>query len=63
MYRINFTALILIQLLCLQIELSAQSSASSGQSPVKESKQGTSAVSGRVTFKGEPVSGADRPER
>jgi Carboxypeptidase regulatory-like domain len=58
MYRINFTALILIQLLCLQIELSAQSSVSSGQSPVKETKQGTSAVSGRVTFKGEPVSGA-----
>jgi hypothetical protein len=58
MYRINFIALILIQLLCLQIELSAQSSVSSGQSPVKEPKQGTSAVSGRVTFKGEPVSGA-----
>jgi hypothetical protein len=58
MYRIYFIALILIQLLCLQIELSAQSSVSSGQSPVKEPKQGTSAVSGRVTFKGEPVSGA-----
>src|SRR5262245_16993006 len=58
MYRINFIALILIQLLCLQIELSAQSSVSSGQSPVKEPKQGTSAVSGRVTFKGEPVSSA-----
>jgi carboxypeptidase family protein len=58
MHRINFTALVLIQLLCLQIELSAQSSVSSGQSSVKEPKQGTSAVSGRVTFKGEPVSGA-----
>jgi Carboxypeptidase regulatory-like domain len=60
MYRINFTALILIQLLCLQIELSAQSQVigSSAKSPVKETRQGTSAVSGRVTFKGEPVSGA-----
>jgi protocatechuate 3,4-dioxygenase beta subunit len=60
MYRINFTALVLIQLLCLQIELSAQSSVngSSDKSPVKETRQGTSSVSGRVTFKGEPVSGA-----
>ena len=51
MYRINFTALVLIQLLCLQIELLAQS-------PVKETKQGTSEVSGRVTSKGKPVIGA-----
>src|SRR5215510_14004355 len=58
MYRFNFTALVLIQLLCLQIELSAQVSVSSSQPPVKEIKQGTSTVSGRVTFKGEPVSGA-----
>lgn len=60
MYRINFTALVLIQLLCLQIELSAQSSmnGSPAKSPAKETRQGTSAVSGRVTFKGEPVSAA-----
>src|SRR5262245_29833677 len=60
MYRINFTAIVLIQLLCLQIELSAQSSVngSSAKSPVKETRQGTSAVSGRVTFKGEPAPGA-----
>jgi hypothetical protein len=60
MHRINFIALVLIQLLCLQIVLSAQSSVngSSANSRVKETRRGTSAVSGRVTFKGEPVSGA-----
>jgi Carboxypeptidase regulatory-like domain len=58
-FKINFGALVLIQLLCLQIELPAQSQA-------KEAKPGASAVSGRVTYKGEPVSGAIvslRPEQ
>src|SRR5262245_20511348 len=60
MHRINFAVLVLIQLLCLQIDLSAQTvvNGSSAQSQVKKTNQGTSAVSGRVTFKGEPVSGA-----
>jgi carboxypeptidase family protein len=60
MHRINFAALVLIQLLCLQIDLSAQTAVngSSAQSQVKKTNQGTSAVSGRVIFKGEPVSGA-----
>jgi protocatechuate 3,4-dioxygenase beta subunit len=49
-FKINFGALVLIQLLCLQIELPAQSQA-------KEAKPRASAVSGRVTYKGEPVSG------
>src|SRR5262245_9479761 len=59
MSKINFGAVALIHLLCLQIELPAQS-------PAKEAKPGASAVSGRVTSKGEPVSGAMvslRPER
>ena len=48
MYRIHFTALILLQLLCLQVELSAQSQS-------KKTKPRGSIVSGRVTFKGKPV--------
>ena len=55
----RFGALVLMHLLCLQIELPAQS-------PAKGAKPGASAVSGRVTSKGEPVSGAMvslRPER
>src|SRR5262249_14725253 len=57
-YRIHFTALILLQLLCLQVELSAQSQP-------KKTKLHGSIVSGRVTFKGKPVNGVTvsiRPE-
>jgi hypothetical protein len=59
MSKINFGALVLIHLLCLQIELPAQY-------PAKEAKPEASAVSGRVTSKGEPVIGAMvslQPER
>jgi protocatechuate 3,4-dioxygenase beta subunit len=50
MYRINFMLLALTLLFCIHLELSAQPQ-------VKREKPGTATISGKVTFKGEPLRG------
>src|SRR5262245_7291249 len=51
MVRIYFTVVILVQLVCLQLEIPAQNR-------TEAKKSGTSTVSGRVTLKGEPFRNA-----